>query len=215
MKPPSPWTAPSPLPARFETRRLVLRFWEASDAAGMLEAVNADRESLLPWLDWARTDNRNVAECTFNIERFRRERERVNPPCDTYAIGIFDRVTGKAVGGTSLHRMDLASHHSEVGYYIRADRRKQGLCTEAVAGLISWAFTPQRAGGWGLRRIDIFCAGQNKASQAVPRKLGLRQEVQQTGKRWVEGFGWDDTLGWGVLADEWDIGAGSLRRAQA
>lgn len=213
MQPPAPWTPPTPLPTRFETRRTVLRFWQPEDAPALLEAVDQDRPSLLPWLEWARTDNRNLAECTFNIERFRRERERKSPPQDNFGIGIFDRQTGAALGSTGFHRMDLASHHSEVGYFIRADRRREGLCTEAIGGLITWAFTPQDRGGWGLRRIDIFCAGKNLASQAVPRKLGLRQEVNAINKRWVEGIGWDSTLGWGVLADEWDVHAGRLKHA--
>jgi RimJ/RimL family protein N-acetyltransferase len=77
------------------------------------------------------------------------------------------------------------------------------MCTEAVAGLISWAFTDQREGGWGLRRIEIFCARRNLASQRVPQKLGLRQEVHRRQAGWIEGLGWEDQLGWGVVRDEW------------
>lgn len=165
----------------------------------------------MPWLPWLQTDNRTLEECTFNIERFKRARERATPTPDDFVLGIFDRETGKAVGGTGLHRMDLPAHHGEIGYYIRPDRRGSGLCTEAVAGLITWSFTAQSAGGWGLRRIDIYCSGRNVASQAVPRKLGLRQEVHQPCKRWTEGLGWDDNLGWGVLVEEWDRAAQALR----
>jgi RimJ/RimL family protein N-acetyltransferase len=177
----------------------------------MLEGLNAGRETFLPWLPWLRTDNRTIEECIYSIERFRRARERDSPPPDDFVIGIFDRATGKAVGGTGFHRMDLPSHHAEIGYYIRPDRRREGLCTEAVRGLISWGFTPQSAGGWGLRRIDIYCSGSNIASQSVPRKLNLRQEVHQLQKRWTPDYGWDDHLGWGCLAHEWDLAAHSLK----
>lgn len=180
----------------------------------MLQALDAGRESYLPWLPWVKVDNRTVAECTFNIERFRRDRERKEPVCNDFVLGIFDRHSGAAVGGTGLHRMELASYHAEIGYYIRPDRRGQGLCTEAIAGLITWAFTAQSAGGWGLRRLDIYCGGRNLASSGVPRKLGLRQEVHQVNKRWVEGHGWDDNLGWGVLVEEWDLATRSLKRGR-
>lgn len=173
----------------------------------MFAAIESDRASLHPWLPWAMTDNRTVYECTFQIERFKRERERTSPPADNFVLGIFDRRTGEVIGGTGLHRVVHATHQAEIGYWVRADRRRQGLCTEAVAGLLTWAFAPQSGGGWGLRRIEIFCAGSNAASQRVPRKLGLRQEVHKRADRWVPGIGWDDTLRWGVLAHEWNPGS--------
>jgi RimJ/RimL family protein N-acetyltransferase len=203
MEPPNPWKPPVPLPSQLATERTRLRYWQPDDAGSMLRALDAGRDSFLPWLPWVTTDNRTPVECIFSIERFRRKREQVEPPCDDFVLGIFDRSTNEALGGTGLHRIDAANHQAEIGYWIRPDRRRQGLCTEAVAGLITWAFTPQADGGWGLRRIEIFCAGSNRASQAVPKKLGLRQEVHQIGRRWVNG--WDDTLGWAVLADEWDV----------
>ena len=85
------------------------------------------------------------------------------------------------------------------------------VCTEAVAHLISWAFEHPSAGGWGLRRIEIYCAAANAASQRVPRKLGMRQEVTRRKARFVPGVGWDDTLGWGVLREEWDSAAHRVR----
>lgn len=201
---PAPWAAPSPLPTRYATSRLLLRYWEQSDAAPMLAAIDSDRASFLPWLPWTAVDNRTVDECSAAIERMRLRRERSDPPADDFTIGIFERSTGLPMGGTGLHRILHAWHEAEIGYWIRSDRRAQGLCTEAVAGLITWAFTPQDAGGWGLRRIHIRCAGRNLASQRVPRKLGLREEARLVQERWVDGVGWDDTLVWGVLAEDWN-----------
>lgn len=213
METPLAWKPPHPLPALFETDRLMLRFWQAADAESMLRALDAGRESFLPWLPWVTNHNRTLVECVFCIEQFARKRERIEPPCDDFVIGVFERATGEALGGTGLHRIDAASHQAEIGYWIRSDRRAQGLCTEAVAGLLSWAFSPQTAGGWGLRRIEIFCAGSNAASQAVPRKLGLRKEVHQRSRRWVRG--WDDTLGWGIVSDEWDVPLRRIKRQQS
>ena len=50
--------------------------------------------------------------------------------------------------------------------------RRRGLCSEAVAGLLSWAFRPQRDGGWGFRRVHIRCAGNNLASQILSLIFG-------------------------------------------
>lgn len=192
-----------PLPDGYETDRLLLRAWRHEDAPGMLAAIDVDRASLLPWLPWPNVDNRTLYECIFQIERFRREGARTTPPADNFVIAIIDRATGEVLGGTGLHRVAHDLHQAEIGYWLRADRRRQGVCTEAVAGLLTWAFTPQDRGGWGLRRIEIFCAAANTASRRVPEKLGLRQEVHKRADRWVPGLGWSDTLGWGVLAEEW------------
>jgi RimJ/RimL family protein N-acetyltransferase len=201
--PPAPWRPPSPLPESCESERLVIRYWRPEHAPAMLAALDVDRSSFLPHLPWTAVDNLNVAQCTYKIEQWRRDRERSSPPVDEFVLGIFDRSTGDVVGGTGLHRIRLAIHQAEIGYWVRPDRRSTGLCTEAVRALIGWAFSAQDQGGWGLRRIEILCAGSNGASQAVPRKLGLREEVRLRAHRWLPGIGWDDTLGWGVLASEW------------
>ena len=77
--------------------------------------------------------------------------------------------------------------------------------------MISWGFTPQSQGGWGLRRIHIKCAQRNSASQAVPAKIGRKEEIRSRQERFVPGMGWVETLGWGVLADEWDCARMKLR----
>ena len=184
----------------------MLRFPQPDDAPSLLAAIDAGRSSLAPWLEWAVTDNRTLPECIYSIEHFRRRRERTDPPPETFMIGIFDRATGDVIGGTSFHRIAHAQHQAEVGYWIRADRQRQGLCTEAVRALITWGFTPQDRGsprGWGFRRIEIYCAASNEASRGVPRKLGLREEIHRHQSRWLPGRGWGDELGWGVLAEEW------------
>lgn len=210
---PTPWSPPSPLPVERLTARLRLRFFVPEDARSFLGALNVDRHTFLPWLPWVLTDNRTLAEVIFNFERFRRDRERELPVPDDFVIGVFDRASGEVVGGTGLHRIIHAAHEAEIGYWVRADRRGEGLCTEATAGLISWAFTDQKDGGWGFRRVHIRCAERNLASQRVPAKLGLKQEATLRAHRWAPEHGWVDTLAWGVLADEWDCEADALKRS--
>jgi ribosomal-protein-serine acetyltransferase len=203
------WKASSPLPSRFETPRLALRLFNAGDAESLYRAVNHSRESLLPWIVWAKSGHRQLHDTIFFIENRRRATE--DPAAISFPIGIFDRTTGEVLGGTSFHAIHVASHESEIGYWIRGDRRGQGLCTESTRGMISWGFTPQSQGGWGFRRIHIKCADRNLASSAVPRKIGLNQELHARQERFVPDIGWVDTLGWGVLVDEWDVEGMKLR----
>lgn len=203
---PDPWRAPDPLPGPIETERLVLRLYEHGDAAALLEALDSDRNGLLPWIVWVRTDNRTIAECHYSIELFRRAVQE--PGCNTFTMGIFDRATGRLVGGTGLHRIQPGSRVAEIGYWVRSDRRGQGIATEATAALITAGFAPQAEGGWGFRRITILCAAQNLASAAVPRKLGLRLELRARQERYLDGVGYHDLLGFALLAEEWDRAAG-------
>lgn len=208
-----PWQRPVPLPERLETARVVVRYWTAEDAAGMLAALNVDRASFLPWLPWTAFDNHSVAECVYKAEQWRRDRLKLE--CDDFVLGIFDRATGDVLGGTGYHRIDTMHATAEIGYWMRADRRGQGLMTEAVGAMLDWAFAlPGEPGkgfstGWGFHRVVVFCAGGNTASRRVCEKLGLRQEVKAVKARWVDRTtsggvsGWDETLGWGVLASEW------------
>jgi ribosomal-protein-serine acetyltransferase len=209
--PPKPWRVPSPLPARLETSRLVIRWWEPADAAGLFAAIESSRASLLPWLPWARVDNRTEAEVIYTIERFRRERERTDGPASEFVMGILDRRTGGVLGGLGLQRIRHDVHEGEIGYWVRADRQGEGLCTEAVSGLVTWAFRGQGDGGWGLRRIHIRCSSKNAASARVPEKLGIKREGELRGDRWTDGIGWDGTLIFGVLAGEWDARAGRVK----
>lgn len=206
---PDPWKAPDPLPGPIETERLVLRAYEHGDAAALLEALDSDRNALLPWIVWVRTDNRTLAECHYSIEMFRRAAEA--PGCTDFTMGIFDRVTGAVVGGTGLHRIRAGQRDAEIGYWVRSDRRGQGIATEATAALLTAGFAPQAAGGWGFRRITILCAAENLASAAVPGKLGMRLEVRARKERYMDGVGYYDLLGFALLADEWDPAA---RRAR-
>ena len=112
---------------------------------------------------------------------------------------------------TGLHRVNASAHEAEIGYWVRADRRRQGLCSDAVALLISWAFISVEHGGWGLRRLHIRCAGANISSRMVPEKLKLPQEAVLTKERWVPSIGWDDTIVWGVLRDSWDTDRHCIR----
>jgi len=201
------------LPASWQTPRLMLRWWTQADAPALFEAVNADRETMLPWLAWVASEHRAVHETVFAIERMKREREA--PGSDNFTMGIVDCASGAVVGGTGLHRIHAADHEAETGYWIRAPLRRRGLCSEAVAGLLSWAFTAPAHGGWGFRRVHIRCAGSNAPSARVPAKLGLPMEARLAKERWVKGAGWEDTLVWGVLADDWDVKTSTLKRTSA
>lgn len=199
---PNPWVKPDPLPVPITTARTIIRPFEMADAPSLLAALEVDRSKIVPWMAWANDENLDIPGCHFTIERFRRQ--HAGPACNSYVLGVFDRGTGEVIGGTGLHDIRAYWRQAEIGYWLRPDRWGRGLMPEAVSGLISSAFRPVDAGGWGLRRIVIYCAEQNRNSARVCEKLGLRVELRAKMERYVEGLGYHDCLGFAVLADEWD-----------
>lgn len=199
------WTPPDPFVVRFETERLLIRAYELADAEALFEAVSSSREHLLPWMPWARVGHGDVAASAHYITTqimALRDREAFN----AVGIGVFERDTGRLLGGTGVHGVHRDTACAETGYWIRADAVGRGYCTEATAGVLSWALGEQAGGGLGLRRVVIYCSAQNVASRRIPEKLGLRQEVHQREDYFVPGYGCTDRIGWGVLAGEWDCG---------
>jgi RimJ/RimL family protein N-acetyltransferase len=206
---PDRWSAPTPRPTRIETERLVVRMYEPGDARALFEAVDGDRANLLPWMVWAQTDHMSESDSAYFIEMTRRKWEK--PDGDDFVMGIFDRQSGRLLGGTGLHRIRAGVREGEVGYWVHSSVRGTGICTEAAGGLISAALRSQEEGGWGLRRIVVFNAVRNLASRRVCEKLGLRLEQRTKQDRYAgslgesKALGYHDSLGYAVLADEWDF----------
>lgn len=199
------------LSVRLETDRAVVRPYEAKDAEQLDGTIAAIRESLLPWLPWAREAGGNPERTLWWILDHRRRAEAGD--LSMFPMGVFDRQDGSLIGGSGLARVRVEVHAAETGYWVHPARRGEGLCGEFTARVISWALRPQEEGGAGLRRVEIFCAAANMASRRVPEKLGLRLEVRARENDFVAGVGLVDRLGWGVLAEEWD-GSRHAVRAQ-
>jgi ribosomal-protein-serine acetyltransferase len=180
------------------TPRLTLDWFRPEHAPSLWEAIETSRSSLIPWLPWAATGHRDPEETLERIDAWTRRRQAPEP--DDFFLGAFDRATGTIVGGTGYHRVVPELGQAEIGYWVRADRRGAGLCTEAVRAMVSSGFRD-----WGFRRIVVECAGRNRASSRVAAKAGLPLEARLRASRWIDGEGWDDSLLFGVLSEDWDV----------
>lgn len=202
-----PWERPEPLPGPLQTDRLVLRWWTPDDAAGLHAAVDADRAALLPWLPWAADKHANVQASRDDIAFF----DGLRAEGVDFTLGAFDRATGQPVGGTGYHRLQVADHEAECGYWVRGARQREGFATEMTRAMLSAGFRDQAEGGWGFRRIHLRCMGTNVASRGVLEKIGIPLEGREREARWVDGLGYEDLLVYGVLAREWDIEGQRMR----
>ncbi len=198
---PSPWTPPNPLPLEIATERLLLRPATHDDAADIFEAIQISRPVIDVWTDWAGDENNSLATCHYTIERDRKGHNLT--PVERVNLAVFERQSSTYLGAVGLHSFSPNGHQGDIGYWVRADWHRRGIATEADRGLLDAAFADQSEGGWGLRRIQICCSARNAASFGVPEKLGLTREARLRQHRWARSVGWDDSLVYAVLADEW------------
>ena len=86
--------------------------------------------------------------------------------------GIWDKHTGRFLGGCGLHRIDWDVPSFEIGYWVRASESGKGYITEAVRLLTECCFETLNA-----NRVFIRVVVENEKSQAIPRRLGFIQKA--------------------------------------
>ena len=132
----------------------------------MDEAVQMSLEHLKPWMPWAHEEPKELAD---RIELLRGFRGKFDLG-ETFIFGIFNPEETEVWGGTGLH-LRGSEHVYEIGYWIRVDQIRKGFATEISAALTRVAFEH-----YAVWRVEIRCDPENKASAAVPEKLGYQNE---------------------------------------
>lgn len=177
---------------RIETKRLVIRCFNPSDAKLLEEAVLQSLEHLKPWMAWAHDEPVSLELRTEALKKFRGRFDLG----ESYVYGIFNPEETRLLGGTGLHPR-IGDNQLEIGYWIHKNFINQGLVTESTAALTKVAFEICR-----VHRVEIHCDPGNFASAAVPRKLGyahegtLRQKTPFLDR-------WSDSMVWGLLKSEY------------
>lgn len=177
---------------RIETRRLVLRCYEPSDAQLLADSVAESTEHLKRFMPWAHAEPEPFEA---KVERVKRFRDRFDQQQD-YIYGIFNKDSTRQLGGTGLHTR-IGDSQLEIGYWIHKDFINQGLATESTAALIRVAFEIIL-----IHRIEIHCDPANFASAAIPRKLGFTHEGTLRAKTPFLDR-WSDSMIWGLLDVEY------------
>jgi len=148
------------------TPRLVIRCWDRGDVDAMHETILANVAALGPWMPWVEQEPLDRAA---RVERVRKCRGLFDLG-ESFIYGIFDAKDARVLGGTGLHPR-TSPGALEIGYWIVRDRWGEGLGTEVAGALTRVAFEIMDAG-----RVEIRVDPSNARSQAIPRKLGYREE---------------------------------------
>jgi len=154
------------LPAEFVGERVLIRPYRTGDGAALWEAVEESREHIMPWLPWG--DTHKSPE---DSEAFARRNEGRWILREDLSLSIWDRSTGRFLGGIGLHRIDWGVPSFEIGYWLRKSAEGHGYMTEAVWLVCCMTFDILKA-----NRVFIRCATRNQRSAAVPPRLGFEHE---------------------------------------
>lgn len=158
-----------PVPARFETRRLVLRSFEVSDAPALhdalVESIVELRRHLwfLPWVAQEQSLASAEARCRTAQANFL---IRADLP-----YLAFRKDDGRLVGSIGLHRTDWTQPKTEVGYWIRTSEVGRGYASEGVHALVGWALAEL-----GAIRVELVTLEQNPGSRGVAERCGFTLE---------------------------------------
>ena len=168
---------------------LVLRPVARDDAATLHALVDAERESLAPWMPWAA--NQDVEGTRSFLESAER-RAAANDGFDAAML-----VAGEIAGVAGFHHVDWENGSTSVGYWLARHAQGKGLATRAVRALLEHAF-----GVWELNRVELHAAPHNVRSRAVAERLGFVEEgVMREAERHDAGF--RDLVLYSLLAAEW------------
>ncbi len=146
---------------------ILLRPPNLEDAEGMHEAVLASIPELRPWMEWCNED--------YSIEvpgAFIKAQPESWENDTNYQFTIIDRETNQVLGGCGLNHINRYYRMANLGYWVRSDRTREGIATEATRLLAQFGF-----GQLGLRRIEIVTAVDNWASRKVAEKAGATFEA--------------------------------------
>ena len=108
---------------------------------------------------------------------------------------VADRDTERLLGSVSISGMS-GSDRGELDYWAHPDARGQGFTTEAVRAVVQHAFNPS---GLDRRRLVLYAAAGNPASNAIAVAAGFRQFGTQTAAELLGDGTYDDLHGYELL----------------
>jgi ribosomal-protein-serine acetyltransferase len=151
------------LPSELRESRVLLRPYRGGDAEQVFAAIDESRDHLRPWVTWV-DNNRTVDDvrdyCIRSQASWLLRTE--------LALGIFDAVSGRYLGGTGLHDPDWELRTFEIGYWLRVTATGYGYATESTRLLAEFALSRLQA-----LRVTLRCDARNDASRRVAERAGF------------------------------------------
>jgi len=145
---------------------ILLRPYCEDDAEHLYSAVRESIPEVSRWLPWCH-ENYSLQES----REFIAARELASQGDEWYSFAVFEKSSGRFVGGVGLNFINRAHQFGNLGYWVRTSAAGRGFATSATRLAARFGFEQL-----GLRRIEIVAAVNNVASQRVAEKAGAIRE---------------------------------------
>ena len=146
---------------------IVVRPYRAEDIPALYEAARESIPELSAWMPWCHPDYSIDETRSFILSRaeaWKRDAE--------YGFGIFDRQSGRFLGGVGLNFVNRNHDLVNLGYWVRTSAAGRGIASGATKLVARFAFEQL-----GFQRVEILAATGNVASQRVAEKAGAMKEA--------------------------------------
>lgn len=170
---------------RLETERLVLRQIRADDADALF-AFFSDEEV-------SSKRHRSVEDSQAFIQQL----QQWYQAHENLEWGITRKGDDVLIGTCGFYAFDEGFHRAETGYELLKACWRQGIMSEALTAILTFAFTTMR-----LHRIEAVVDEGNERSQGLLRKLGFVHEGTLRQRQFFDGR-FRDEYHFGLLKDEW------------
>jgi RimJ/RimL family protein N-acetyltransferase len=141
---------------------LLIRTWRPDDAEEVFQACQDPQ--IQRWTGLPSPYERHHAT------HFVGERAPADWAAGTAApLGVFDRATGRLLGGHGLASTEPMRHSAEVGYWTAPWARGRGVALAATRAVAAWAFAY-----FGLDRLTWLAEVGNHASRLVALRAGFQ-----------------------------------------
>ena len=145
---------------------ILIRPYREEDADSLYEAVRESIAEVRLWLPWCHED--------YSIEESREfvsTRGKSAADGEWYSFAVFDKESGRFLGGVGLNFINRVHMMANLGYWVRSSSVGRGVATSATRLAARFGFEEL-----GLHRIEIVVAVENIASQRVAEKAGAVRE---------------------------------------
>nr|MDA3929948.1 GNAT family protein [Prolixibacteraceae bacterium] len=148
-----------------------LKLIELNDATVVYKAIDENRAFFRKWLPFI--DATKSAKDTYSfIKSIVDDVEHRQELFTVWYNGIF-------VGLIGLKDIDFLNRKLEIGYWIIEEMTGNGIVTRSIERIIQFIFEKME-----LNRIQIKCGVGNKASSAIPKRLGFSFEgIERQGEK--------------------------------
>jgi len=175
------------------TDHLVLRCWSPEDAPALRAALDACAAHLRPMIPFMKDEPRSLQQ---TAEWLRGHRAAFDLR-QMYRYAVFDQAEKNLLGENMLLAR-VGPGGLEIGYWTHKDAIGKGFATEATSAMIRVAFEIEK-----IKRVEIMCAPENKASASIPARLGFTHEATLK-KRAVDSEGETrDLMIWSLFASDY------------